>query len=310
MNVSAHRPTSSLSSLSKLTYAPTEEPPELRGVLFQQETDGTVTLLRSSGETRPDSPPDVGEEAAVDGEVFLSVDGIGQDWQDHRRQISEIFHGGLEVGAKLDRPIIGIHEGQGRNSVADGLRITRGTLILKSLQAHLLSTEKAKKLAYKNDPAVKTIYDQLRQSLKVGRKITLMAHSGGGAQAALAMSILAREDHPGLDEFFGEDVRVMGMAIAASRKDFELSGIPTDSILTTGSRQDPVHRIFHPHLDLKRPLSIVSSLAAGVAKGLRLVIKRGPEHSQSYMMEQNIVNDTHHLQEFLDGGPGGYRELA
>ena len=65
----------------------------MRGLLFQQNPDGKVTILARSGQTDPDSPPDIPSEAVHDNRVFISVDGIGQDWTRHREQISDWFQG-------------------------------------------------------------------------------------------------------------------------------------------------------------------------------------------------------------------------
>ena len=78
-----------------------DEPPELYGALFQQQRDGTVKVLRYSGQTSPGTRPDIGEDAAPDGEVFISVNGIDQSWADHRQQITDWYHGGFESGLEV-----------------------------------------------------------------------------------------------------------------------------------------------------------------------------------------------------------------
>ncbi len=290
-------------------YRLTEEPPELRGVLFQQDRDGTVTLLRRSGETDPTGPPDIPRDAAVDGEVFISVDGIGQDWTRHREQIRDLFHGGLPSGSNLQRPVIGIHEGEGKDGISDGLRIVKNTLILKSLQAGILSASKAKRLAYRNDPAVKTIYDQLRQSLEVGRHVTFMAHSGGGAQVALAMSMLALEENGRFEDAIGTKVRVLATAPAASERDFLAAGVASENLYLTGSGKDPVHRFYRRHMDFRRPPSVVSAVADGLVGSARFLLNKGPYHSGEYIFEQNQTHNGSHIAEFLHGGPGEYRPI-
>lgn len=287
-------------------YRLAEEPPELRGVLFQQDHDGTVTLLKRSGETDPNGPPDIPPDAAVDGEVFISVDGIGQDWTRHREQIRDLFHGGLPVGVDLQRPVIGIHEGEGKNGISDGLRIVKDTLILKSLQAGILSPARAKNSAYRNDPAVKTVYDQLRQSLEVGRQVTFMVHSGGGAQVALAMSILALEEGERFGDAIGDSVRVLATAPAATEQDFLNAGVERENLFLTGSGRDPVHRFYRQHTDFRQPISLLAALADGLVGTGRFVMDRGPHHSTEYIFENNRTPNGSHIERFLDGGPGGY----
>ena len=94
-------------------YLPQEEPPNLRGLLFMQNKDETVEVLRYSGQSDPGTPPDIPEDAVVDGRVYISIDGIGQDWAKHRSQIRDWFHGGADYGVELPGPVVGIHEGEG-----------------------------------------------------------------------------------------------------------------------------------------------------------------------------------------------------
>lgn len=291
-------------------YTLQEEPPELRGVLFLQETDGAVTLLRRSGETDPNGPPDIPPEAAPNDEVFISVDGIGQDWGRHREQISEWFHGGMPSGANLNRTIVGIHEGEGKNGLTDGWRIVKDTAILKSLQAGFISADTAKKAAYRTDPAVKTIYDQLRQSLEASRQVTFMVHSGGGAQVALAMSILAKEQEGRLQQAVGESVRVMGTAAAASPEDFRRAGVKTENLFLTGSRKDPVHRFFRKHMNFRKPLSVVKALGDGIAGSVGFLLKKGPYHEGEYIYQQNMTEQGSRIESFLKGAPGGLYPIA
>lgn len=291
------------------SYTPQEEPPELRGVLFQQDKDGTVTLLKRSGESRPDGPPDIPSEAVINDQVFISVDGIGQDWNRHREQIRDWFHGGMPDGADLARPIIGIHEGEGKNGLQDVWRIIKNTALLKSLQAGCRSPESVKQAAYRNDPAVKTIYDQLRQSLNAGRQVTFMAHSGGGAQVALAMSILGKEEDARYAEALGKSVRVMGTAAAASSEDFLKAGVRQENLFMTGSRRDPVHRFFRTHMDFRRPLSVPIAVGDGILGSIQFLFKRGPYHEGEYIFAQNRSPSGNRIETFLKGGPGGLHPL-
>jgi hypothetical protein len=287
-----------------IVYGPKQEPPELRGALFQQEPDGTVKILRTSGQTSPISPPDIGDDAAVGGEVFISVNGIDQDWAGHRQQIKDWYHGGFSTGANWSRPIIGIHEGD-RKGVSDQVRILKNTLLLKTLQAGLASVERVRKAAYANDPSVKTIYDQLRQSLAVGRQVTLMAHSGGGSQVALAMSLLAQEQDGLWEGAIGSQVRVMATAATATRDDLRQAGLLDKNMFMTYSKRDSVPGFYRTPTDLRRPSSLLRAGVRGLSLFAREKMRPGPWHQGHYIFGQNMTPDGSRIVQFLEGGRGG-----
>lgn len=291
------------------TYGLQEEPPELRGLLFQQNQDGSVRLLRRSGETDPDTPPDIPEEALVGDRVFISVDGISQDWRRHREQISEWFHAGSDYATSVKGPVIGIHEGEGPSALHDVLRVLKDTLLTKGLQSGLLKLRQARERAYANDPSVKTIYDQLKQSLRVGRQVTLMVHSGGAAQAALALALLGAESGGRWRPRIAESVRVLGTAPAAHRRDFEWAGVRGEEIMVTGSRRDPVYGFYSHHVDPKRPWSLLPFLGGGALTSLKFAFHSGPFHQGEYIFSANKGPEGHAIQQFLDGGQGSDREL-
>jgi hypothetical protein len=285
-------------------HGPQEEPPELYGALFQQETDGTVRVLRYSGETSPTSPPDIGEDAAGDGQVFLSVNGIDQDWVSHRQQITDWYHGGFAIsGAHLDRPIIGIHEGD-RKGAADVLRILKNTLILKTFQGGMGSLETIREAAYANDPSVKTIHDQVRQSLAVGRQVTLMAHSGGGSQVALALTLLSEEGGE-WQQAISDRVRVMGTAATTTRQDLRRAGVEEDNIFLTYSKRDSVPGFYTTPTSMTRPFSILRAAGRGLFLRLRETLKPGPWHEGHYIFEHNMTERGSRIDAFLQGGGGG-----
>lgn len=289
-------------------YGPEQEPPELRGALFQQEPDGTVKVLRYSGQTSPTSPPDIGDDAAVNGEVFISVNGIDQDWPSHRQQIKDWYHGGFATGADWNRPIIGIHEGD-RDGAADIVRILKNTFILKSLESGVTGLEKTRKAAYRNDPSVKTIHDQLRQSLAVGRQVTLMAHSGGGSQVALALALLAQEGDGQWRDEIEDKVRVMGTAATCHRNDLRRSGVADENIFMTYSKKDPVPGFYQTPTSLKNPFSILRAGARGLGLLARGLIKPGPWHQGHYIFEHNMTSKGSRIVNFLEGGQGGTHRL-
>lgn len=284
------------------------DPPKYNGALFQQNPDGKVEILKLSGQTSPEGPPDIGGDAAPNNEVFISVNGIDQDWEEHHQQIKNWWHGGFPNGADLGQPIVGIHEGN-RSGLSDQVRVFKNTLLLKKLQAGWSSAEKIQKAAYKNDPSIKTIHDQLRQNLAVGRKLTLMAHSGGGSQVALAMSILAKEDDGLWAEAIGKNVRVLGTAATATRDDFRQAGVEDQNIFLTYSLRDPVPSFYRTPTSLRKPWTIAQAAARGLAVSVRTGFQAGPYHEGQYIFDKNMTPRGNRITKFVEGGPGGTYQL-
>lgn len=276
----------------------------MRGLLFKQESNGEVEVLKYSGQTDPNSAPDIPPDAVTPKGVYISVDGIGQDWNTHRQQIADWFHGGADYGVKLPGPVIGIHEGEGKNSLSDGLRILRNTCYIKTLQSKLRSPDALRDAVYANDPSVKAIHDQLCQSLRVGRQVTLMAHSGGASQVALALTLLAEDSRTDWKPLISEKVRVLGTAPAAHRKDLEKAGVESDKIMITGSVKDPVYRFYRNFLNPRNPLTHMKFLADGLSASVQFALDRGPFHQGEYVFSQNIDGGEHRIGQFLQGGKG------
>ena len=130
------------------------DPPKYNGAIFQQDSDGTVKILKLSGQTSPDGPPDIGPEAAPNDEVFISVNGIDQDWEEHHQQIKDWWQGGFPNGANFERPVIGIHQGN-RPGLADQVRVFKNTMLLKTLQAGWSSAEKTQSPPIRTTPRSK-----------------------------------------------------------------------------------------------------------------------------------------------------------
>lgn len=285
------------------TYRLEEEPPNLRGLLFMQNKDASVEVLRYSGETIPGGPPDIPPEAVTEQGVFISVNGIGQDWKSHRSQIKDWFHGGADYGVELPGPVIGIHEGERKSPLHDGLRILKNTVLTKAIQSGK-SAAQIRDKAYRNDPSVKTIHDQLAQSLKASRQVTLMAHSGGASQVALALALLVDEGGPSARTDVAEKVRVLGTAPATHRNDLEWAGVKPDNLMITGSRRDPVYRFYRNHLNPERPWSALKFLGDGLCGSIGFALQPGPYHDGFYIFAGNQEDGRHKIGEFLQGGPG------
>ena len=285
-------------------YTLDEEPPSLRGLLFMQNQDASVEVLRYSGESDPSTPPDIPQEAVTKHGVFISVDGIGQDWNKHRAQIRDWFHGAEDYGVSLPGPVVGIHEGEGKNTLHAGVRILKNTMYLKALQSGRCSTQSVREKAYKNDPSVKTIHDQLQQSLRVGRQVTFMAHSGGASQVALALALAVEDGGAEAQAAVAKQVRFLGTAPAGHRNDLEQSGVKPENIMITGSKRDPVYRFFRNHLDHSRPLTFFKFLFDGVGAAAKFVLEPGPYHQGEYIFGHNKTEEGHNIGKFLEGGVG------
>ena len=284
----------------------TEEPPELKGVVYRQEASGTVEILKFSGETKPEPPPDIPADAVKNGRVVIYVDGIHQMWSEQNRQIDQFLHGHNPNGANVDQPVIGIHEGAGKSGFHDGVRIAKAMVMTKLVQAGVVPLKWAQKKLYKIDPAIKAVHDQLSQSLQAGRQVQLMTHSGGGQETVAALALLARE---GFKKQISENVRVLSLASAAAAKDFTKSGIKPENLYYTGSKKDPVYSIFRHHLHLTT-LPINIPFWYDVAKYLTSLPFQQPGalavHSPDYIFAKNMNDEGRQkIDKFLAGGPGG-----
>lgn len=284
----------------------TQEPPELKGVVYRQEASGTVEILKWSGETKPEPPPDIPADAVKNGRVVIYVDGIHQMWGEQQRQINHLLHGSSGHGANVDQPVIGIHEGAGKSGFRDGVRIAKAMVMTKLVQAGVVPLKWAQKKLYKIDPAIKAVHDQLSQSLQEGRQVQLMTHSGGGQETAAALALLARE---GYKKQISENVRVLSLASAAAKQDFTKSGVKQENLYYTGSKKDPVYSIFRHHLHLTT-LPINIPFWYDVARYLTSLPFQQPGalavHSPDYIFAKNVNEEgRQRIDKFLAGGPGG-----
>lgn len=283
-----------------------QEPPNLRGIVYSQSADGSVTVLKQSGETSDSLPPDIPESAVKDGRVFLYVDGIHQELKEQHRQIRYFLHKQAQTGVDVGQDVIGIHEGAGRSGFRDGVRIAKVLSLLKLVQTHMVPLEWAAKKIYTIDPAVKSVHDEVKQSLLAGRKVQLMTHSGGGAETATALTLLARE---GMKDEIRDNVRVLSLASAAAARDFTGSGVKPENLYYTGSRNDPVHYLFRNYIHPLAPLDGLCFAASAVRYLAGWTHKKDPNglpyHAPDYIFAKNMTEDGQRIGKFLEGGPGG-----
>ncbi|MHB2015426.1 MAG: hypothetical protein ACYCW6_00620 [Candidatus Xenobia bacterium] len=279
-----------------------KEPSDEHGIVYLEDADGSWCTLKTSGQTTPDGR-DIPDRAVKNNRVVISVDGIHQSFAKHRQQIESLLessrpHG---YGANVGQPVVGIHEGVGRNILADLWRIEIDRDCLSALEGHALPVSRIHRVAYHEDPAVKAVYDEVRQSLEQHRDVQLVVHSGGGAETALALTLLSRE---GFQDAVRQHVRVAALAPAASRKDFEKAGLKAENIFYSGSKRDPVWRLCHHYVPswlafMHVPIALSSLYELAHQHNFQY-------HSPDYIFARNVLPDgSSRIQRFLDGGRGG-----
>lgn len=290
-----------------------EEAPEQHGVVYEQRLDGSIVDLEAPGQTTPDIPaagPDIPAEAVKDNRVVIYVDGIHQDRGTQQDQIHRLLQAPPthpDHGASVEQPVIGIHEGVGRTFAADLGRITMDWLYLKGVQTHGVPVDWLRDKIYLFDPVVKSVHDEIRQSLEAGRDVQLVAHSGGGQETALALNMISREEHGRFKDAIRDHVRVLALAPAAAPQDYEAAGVKPENLLYTGSRQDPLWNFAHHFI---HPVCVPCNLPA-VAAGLKTLwmlthFNGLPYHSPDYIFWQNLQpNGSSRINDFLAGAPGG-----
>ncbi len=137
-----------------------------------------------------------------------------------------------------------------------------------------------------------------------------MAHSGGGSQVALALTLLSQEEDGAWADRITEGVRVMGTAATATQGDFQRAGIKNENLFLTYSKNDAVPAFYRTDTSLKKPLSVLR----GGVRGLSLYVKNrfqlGKWHEGHYIFAQNDVAGGNRIVDFLNGGPGGIYPTA
>lgn len=295
-----------------------EEPPEVRGVVFEQYEDGRVQILKRQWEQQPDIPPggqpDIPADAVRDNRVVIYTDGIQQGIWNQKDQIRRLLQAPRQHpdhGGSVDQPVIGIHEGKHLHARDAIKRIAMDWTYLKALQGRFVPEPWVHKKIFTADPVVKSVHHQIRQSLQAGRDVQLVAHSGGGAETALALTMLSREDGGRWKNVIKNHVRVLAMAPAVSKKDYELAGVKPENVFYTGSANDPLYHWASHYVTPALAMSNLPTLKAGIESLLMLRDRDPlPYHAPDYIFWRNVQPDgTQRIQTYLDGGPGGQFEL-
>ena len=198
----------------------------------------------------------------------------------------------------LNQPILSIHEGD-RPTVAD----EAGTIVkdwthMKSVEA---GGDADLQQAFKTDPAVQTGYNVLAQALNAGDHVTVLAHSGGGAESAEALNLLASQ---GYGDKIKQDVKYVSFAGAASQQDAVDAGVNPKQALYLGTTQDAVAEFGHTYVDPTDPIGggidLVKSLSQATDWNL------GTAHSPTTIIPGGI----NHLEDVIDNGQGGGTYLS
>jgi hypothetical protein len=287
------------------------EPRALHGLVFEQYADGRVVELKHAEETTPDVPPggpDIPADAVHNSRVVIYVDGIHElisTQHDNIHRLLQAPRNDPKHGASVDQPVIGIHEATGLNAGTDGTRIAIDLAWLKALQGKYLPTSWVRKACFRSDPPIRSVHNEIKQSLEAGREVQIALHSGGGPETAVALTLLAREDGGKWKNAIRNHVRILAMAPACSNKDFELAGVKSENIYYTASEHDPVYRFAHKYVAPKNQV-LLAARAARVGAELLFNRESIPYHAPDYIFWRNVQPDgKQRIQAFLDGGPGG-----
>ncbi len=255
------------------------EPKELRGAVFLQRPDGTVD---------PQRGPRLPEEAVRDNRVIVYVDGIHQSMQEQQRQIRELM-------SDMGQPVVGVHEGSGTTILHDSQRQAKNLVYLKSIQTDLEDASSLRSRIFSNDKAVKSVYNLVRQGLDAGRDITLVTHSGGGIEAALALHMLAEK---GYGQKIESQLRVLSLASGVSPEDFTTAGVKQDHLYYTGSDADLAFQLARHFL----PVAVPGALGGALSWLLERPAEEVLAHSPDYLFEANGKTT---LENFMTGRSTG-----
>jgi hypothetical protein len=133
--------------------------------------------------------------------------------------------------------------------------------------------------------------------------VLLAAHSGGGAETAVALTILEHEDGGRFAKSIGDHVRLLEAAPAASFKDFELAGVRPENIYYTASDKDPVYKAFGTFV----PPNSWAQTATNALHAIAAMTHSGAfaHHSPYNIFAHNVTDGQSAIQHFIDGAKNG-----
>lgn len=257
---------------------------KLRGAIYVQTPEGDIEHKRERS-----VPP----EAIRDNRVVIYLDGIHQSIGEQQRQIRELMSG-------MGRPIVGVHEGSGQTILHDSHRQARNLLALKTIQSGAMTAEELRSRIFGNDPAVKSAFNLLKSGMDAGTDITLVTHSGGGIEGALALAMLHER---GYGPEISQRLRVLSLASGVAPDDFTKMGVKPENLYYTGSKADLAFQLARNFLPVAIPGALGGALSWAVERPHEEVLA----HSPDYLFQANGQAE---LESFMTGKtPGKFAEV-
>ena len=285
----------------------------MRGVVYARYPSGRVDFVAWSGETRPDVGADgqsiIPADTTANNRVVMFVDGIRESITQQMDSVRDLLQAPEipdDYGTNVRQPVIGVHQGVGAGLASDIKRVVGDFSLLKAVQAHFLSPARCASVVTHWDPGVKAVHDLVRQSLEVGRDVTIGAFSGGGTQVALALTMLGREDGGRFHEAVSAHVRVLALTPGASVRDFEEAGVKRENLEYVAGKDDPVYQLCHTYVGAGAGLGNLVGAARGAVALTRLARNPAcPQHDMYFLFEHSVQPDGREpIQSFVDGGAG------
>lgn len=292
---------------------PAPDPPAFRGVVYTRYPSGQLDFVAWSGATSPDVGPDgqsiIPADAVANNRVMMYVDGIRQSLPHQIGTVRDLLQAPElpdDYGVSVRQAVIGVHQGVGSNLFSDVKRILGDFSLLKALQASFLGVKRCAATAAKWDPSVKAVHDLVRQSLQVGRNVTIGAFSGGGTQVALALTLLSREEGGRYRQQVNDRVRILALTPGASSRDFVKAGVKAENIEYVAGKTDPVYQLFRTYVGADAGLGNLVGFARGAVAVARMA--KNPanvQHDAYYLFEHSRTPEgAEPIQAFIDGGAG------
>lgn len=259
---------------------------------FSPNADGKYTVLADSGKTTPNGS-DIPASAVKDNRVVIGFEGIEGGQRSYVNTFGNLFNS--DKGAvNLNQDFLMIHEGNRERAIDDIGRILHDDLTMKEVQlGHVPSMASIAK----SDPAVVTGYNVIKQALDADHQVMIFAHSGGGAEADLALNLLS---HNGYKDKIHDDVKIMIMAGAASAPDAVKAGVQEGNALYVGMDEDVVAGLGHTWIDPSHPVAGLKELYNSVTHATDFSL--GKWHSPN---ETIVPRNIEHVEAFFNDGVGG-----
>ncbi|HEY4002346.1 MAG TPA: hypothetical protein VGO93_25975 [Candidatus Xenobia bacterium] len=267
---------------------PEVDPPERHGVVYRLEENGDVAVLS-------------GQVPARDNRVVLAVEGLWRSMADYRQQWQTVLHDEKGRWGNVRQPIVGVHEGNHERRGRDVLRLVQDLSFMKLLQWQPRRVWRVE-AAYRRDPSVRKVHDIVLDAVRQGQQVLLVTHSAGGAQAALALTILAAEGHR---VAVTQHVRVLALANAVSAQSYFKAGVAKENLFYTADKRDPVGSMAKMlTVDWGRPWASVREAGKHMRHALQTIGGEWHHDLVRVFYAHREQGSTPAIQRFIDGGPG------